>query len=410
MARVGTNRSVFDATLERIAQCFEMGEVVVSFSGGKDSTVMLECARIVARRIGKLPLTVIMNDEEIMYPGVYEYAERIANDPDFDFHWVYMNNPNLNPFNRENPYWWAFDPTIPEHEWVRKYPDYAYKVHEIDLYYLVTENRFNFGDSDIIDLVGLRSQESPKRAMTIASCGGRFYTGRWTSYSDGVPEHVKPALRSAWPIYDWRHGDVWKAIKEFNWDYCSTYDVMFKMGMKSRELRIAPITMNGAAIDQLSVVYRAFPHWFDKACKRLPGLRTAAKFGSKVVNPQRRLGETWEQCFYRTCVEEAPKWIADRAMLTKTKVLSRHAKHSTTPFPDVAACKSCGLISSWAKLTFHMYDGDPFSAYCGLPYVEPEFFRKGAGTFAGSVRDNLANNLSKREELYGSVVEGVKSE
>lgn len=400
MSRLKVGDNVFVRALDRIRECFRMGEVVVSFSGGKDSTICLELALIVARELNRLPLSVIMNDEEIMYPGVYEYAERIANNPEVDFHWVYMNNPNLNPFNREIPYWWAFDPFLPEEEWVRKYPASAYKVDEIDLYYLVTEKRFpNFGERDIIDFVGLRAEESPKRAMTIASCGGNFYTGRWTSYSLGVKEDVHPAIRTAWPIYDWRVGDVWKAINEFQWDYCSTYDVMFKMGMKARELRIAPITMNGAAINQLSIIYRAFPGWFDKASKRLPGLRTAAKFGSRVVTPQRRLEETWEQCFHRVCVEDAPKWVADRAMQAKTKLLKRHSKHSTTKFPETFKCQTCGLIGSWKELSFYMYDGDPFSLHCGLPYVEPEFFRKGAGFFSDKGRVRMEVNAEKRGEL-----------
>ena len=56
--------NVYDQALERITFLFrEFDEVVVSFSGGKDSTVTLEMALLVAEKEGKLPLTVMMLDQ-----------------------------------------------------------------------------------------------------------------------------------------------------------------------------------------------------------------------------------------------------------------------------------------------------------------------------------------------------------
>lgn len=109
-------------------------------------------------------------------------------------------------------------------------------------------------------------------------------------------------------------------------------------------------------------------------------------FGKRAVTPQRKYGETWEECFHRTCVEDAPEWIAERALHIRDDRLRMHARHSRAPFPEVKACKVCDKgITSWKKMAHVMYSGDPFASRATvlLDYIEPEFFRPGAGTWGG---------------------------
>ena len=69
--KIFLKQSVWDAALERIDYVFnEFDEVVVSFSGGKDSTVILEMALIVAKEHGRLPLTVMWLDQEAEWEAV----------------------------------------------------------------------------------------------------------------------------------------------------------------------------------------------------------------------------------------------------------------------------------------------------------------------------------------------------
>src|SRR5215203_3353383 len=87
------------------------------------------------------------------------------------------------------------------------------------------------------------------------------------------------------------------------------------------------------------------------------------------------------------CVETAPEWIAERATHARDRLLSGHARHSTAPFPEIAPCGHCSTSNSasWKKLTQNIYLGDPFAIRFNgvLSYVEPEFFREGAGTWEG---------------------------
>lgn len=90
MPRRYIGQNVFDTAVERMVILYEKGHrVVVSFSGGKDSGVCVEICVIAARLTGHLPVEVIMRDEEIMFPGTFEYAERMAQRDDVDFHWIY---------------------------------------------------------------------------------------------------------------------------------------------------------------------------------------------------------------------------------------------------------------------------------------------------------------------------------
>ena len=107
--RVQNGKDVFTSALDRLVELYSKpeDEAVVSFSAGKDSMVVLEMAILAATETDRLPVKVLMRDEEIMFPGTYEYAERVAARPEVDFHWIYASQPILNVFNRENPFIWV---------------------------------------------------------------------------------------------------------------------------------------------------------------------------------------------------------------------------------------------------------------------------------------------------------------
>jgi len=371
--------TTFDSTLDRLIRLYEEGHrLVVSFSAGKDSTCVLECAILAARLTGRLPVEVVLRDEEIAFPGTYEYAMRVAKRPEIKFHWLVAHQPIINCFNRANPYFWVFDNTLPPEQWVRQPPTDRPEcnvtfIDEINIEQMTIPSRFPPPEGkNLYAVIGLRVQESRGRLYGLFSSGGYITKpNRW-------------GVRNVRPIYDWSDGDVWKAIGDNGWDYNKAYDTFMSMGVKRKDLRIAPPTMNPAAVDLLRLGSQAWPRWFDKVADRLEGVRTAAMFGKRSVSPNRRQGETWEECFTRECIDEAPAWIAKRAVEMRDTVLRAHGRHATTPLPEVTPCRPCfGNLGSWKGLTNALYGGDPFSVKTNLPYVEPEFFRPGAGTWGG---------------------------
>ena len=374
---IGTN--VYGAALERMLALYQDdNRVIVSFSAGKDSGVTVELAIQAARQVGRLPVEVVMRDEEIMFPGTVEYAARVADRSEVDFRWISARQPVLNVFNRARPYFWVFDPEIDSTQWVRQPPTYMEWVPEQNIEALVTPERYPVGDGQpLICVIGLRATESAARRMAIWSSRGYL---------------TKPTRRGvikARPIYDWLDADVWKAHQEFGWDYNHAYDTMLRMGItQPKQLRIAPPTMNVHGAPLLQVAAKAWPEWFDRVATRLPGCRAAANFGDAVLKARRNSGETWEETFERECVRDAPAWIAERSQTARDHVLRQHRKHSRSPLPQSKPCSASGCTenkSSWRKLTNVMYDGNPWSVASmhALPIVEPEFFREGSGTWDG---------------------------
>lgn len=370
-------RNVVEEAIRRFAEQYRAGHrIVVAFSGGKDSTVMLECAIIAARQEGKLPVDVWMRDDEIMFPGTFEYCERVAARPEVEFFWAVAGQPFLNVFNREMPFVWAFDDRLKPEQWLRIPPPFARWIKENSLAMGTTRKYFPTPEGkDLIVALGLRATESFTRLRSIAT--GGLMTKPMLYERKAVDGDV--GTRRFRPICDWLDGDVWKMIKDYKLDYCSAYDVLARHGVPQKQLRLAPPTQNGGQAPIAQVARQAWPGWFDRVSTRCPGFRTVANFGLRAVMPQRRKDETWEQCFHRTCIDTAPAWIRDRSIKVLDAACKTHARHSTAPFCEVKRCQSC-KPASWKQLAQGMYLGDPYSTKQNvLPEVEPEFFRKGAG-------------------------------
>lgn len=369
-------QNVFDLALMRMLEIYDAGHrPVVSVSGGKDSTVCMEITIEAARMTGNLPVDVVTRDEEIMFPGTYEYLERVAQRPEVSFHWLYACQPIINAYNRREPYFWVFDPLLPSSAWVRTPPPFAELTPDKHIAAVTDPRRFPPAEGrTLFAVVGLRASESIARKYSVYAAKGHMtLPNKW-------------GVRNVRPIYDWQDGDVWKAIGEFGWDYNRAYDTLMRMGVPTRALRIAPPTMNAAGAAILGIGASAWPKWFDRVADRLPGVRTGAQYGKRAVLPARRHGETWQDCYQRQCIDEAPEWIADRARIVARKVQHTHGRHSTTPLPEVTPCRSCsGPTGSWKNLAYAMYGGDPFAARQRyVSHVEPEFFRAGAGTWGGA--------------------------
>jgi predicted phosphoadenosine phosphosulfate sulfurtransferase len=374
MPRVYIGTNVFDTALDRLSTLYEEGHrLVISFSAGKDSGAVLEMAILAATLTDRLPVEVVLRDEEAMFPGTYEYAERVAERPEVSMTWLTCPTANINVYNRAMPYYWLFDPELSPSQWMREPPAFHTPITDIAIDAMTTAERFPPPPGkQLYSVLGLRVSESKGRLMGLFSSGG---------YITKPNRHGISLVR---PIYDWADGDVWKAHADHGWDYNSAYDAMHRLGVKRSRLRIAPPAQNIMGAPILRVAQQAWPRWFDKLSERLPGVRLGAQFGLRACQPWRRPGETYQECFKRECIDTAPTWIAERAERVATQIVKTHAHHSTRPLPEVGDCPQCtGDLGCWKNLCRIMYGGDPHSLKTHLPYVEPEFFRPGGGTWGG---------------------------
>ncbi|MHC4401042.1 MAG: phosphoadenosine phosphosulfate reductase domain-containing protein, partial [Planctomycetota bacterium] len=226
---------------------------------------------------------------------------------------------------------------------------------------------WDWENSDMIKVVGLRAQESPRRRLAIHSSKGHLTK----------PDPVTQVI-SCRPIYDWSDGDVWLAVKKQKWDYNHAYDELYKANVPRTQIRIAPPVLGQQSLHVLSAARTIWPDWFERLCNRLDGVRRIVTHGKRALIPERRSGETWEQCYMRVCANTGIKWIAHRAQQAMDCALRFHGQHSTLPFPEVTPCLLCSgdkNLGSWKKLTFALFSGDPIclrTAPLGLKPVDPE--------------------------------------
>ena len=158
-------RNVLDVAIERMVRVYEAGHrVIVSFSAGKDSGICLEVCLIAARKTGRLPIEVMMRDEEIMFPGTFEYAERVMRREDIAFHWYTARQPVVNICNRAAPYFWVFDPLLDSSQWMRPMPSWIEEIGSKNIDHIVIPERFPLKTGQkLINVMGLRGSESTGR-------------------------------------------------------------------------------------------------------------------------------------------------------------------------------------------------------------------------------------------------------
>ena len=80
--------NVYEAALKRIERIFdEFPNVIVSISGGKDSTAVMEMTLEVARARNRLPLKVMFIDQEAEWRYTVDYMRYIKSRPELELYW-----------------------------------------------------------------------------------------------------------------------------------------------------------------------------------------------------------------------------------------------------------------------------------------------------------------------------------
>ena len=235
--------SVLQASQDRIAWTFDTFErVYVSFSAGKDSTVMLHLVAAEARKRGRT-FGVLMVDLEGQYALTIDHAVQCVKmyQDCVDLHWVCLPLHLRNAVSVYEPFWLCWDPAVKD-AWIRTPPDLAI-IDEAAFPFFKRGMEFEefvpeFGEwysqgKSCACLVGIRTDESLNRFRTIVQSKKITFDGkRWTS-------KVTENCWNVYPIYDWRSSDLWVYhSKNPSLPYNRLYDVMHKAGVPMGHMRI----------------------------------------------------------------------------------------------------------------------------------------------------------------------------
>ena len=175
--------NVFDEALERLRMIFDgHDDVIVSMSGGKDSTVLFRMALMVAQERGRLPLKVFWLDQEAEWQATVDYMQHIMELPEVTPYWYQIPFEFTNTLSPEKNFISVWNP---EDKAIWIHPQHPLSIKENPS----SENRFhelvNILPSYCTDsencavLVGMRMTESLNRRVAITQHEARYKGVTW---------------------------------------------------------------------------------------------------------------------------------------------------------------------------------------------------------------------------------------
>lgn len=334
LRRKNVDQSVYELAKERLHHTYDLFDtVVVAFSGGKDSTAMLNVTLEVARERGRLPLLAQFHDEECIPIETVDYVRRVSQDPDIRLRWLCLPVKHRNACSRKDPYWYPWDPRCPE-KWIRELPPEA--ITELD--------GFEFGKHSTVDVEGLsfRPQQYGEVGMLLGVRAEESPTRRWAvsrKVIDNYIIHSSEAgsvgnIYKVYPIYDWRTVDVWTAPKLKGWDYNAAYDLMDKFGLSPTDQRCAP-PFGEQPMRNLAMFKTCFPEIWERMYNRVPGAATAARYSMTKLysfgdRPERPEGMSWQD-FVLQLLEKFEPDVKALSGKRLHEIVRRHYRKTVEP-------------------------------------------------------------------------------
>lgn len=237
------DKSVLKASRERVSKVFDdFNKVYVSFSGGKDSTVMIHLVMSEAIKRGR-KVGVLVIDLEAQYMQTIKHIEEICikYKDNIDLHWFCGELQLRNAVSDFEPKWVCWDSDA-KNLWVREMPSMASDLTQYQFYYpkmefeemMVLFGKWYAGKEKCAAFIGIRSDESLHRYRAItAQKNGLTHNGyKWST-------KVSSNLYNIYPIYDWRTEDIWVFhLKHPELPYNKIYEMMTRAGVKLSNQRL----------------------------------------------------------------------------------------------------------------------------------------------------------------------------
>mgnify|MGYP002796543809 FL=1 len=309
---------VLTAAKQRIAKVFDdFPRVYVSFSGGKDSSVMLHLVMEEAikrdRKVG-----VLLVDLEGMYKITIEHIQAMYDlyADHIEPYWVCLPIRLRNAVSVFEPRWMCWEPGK-ENVWIRQPPSMAITDETFFPFFrrgmefeefVPLFGKWYGGGKLTACFVGIRSDESLNRYRTIKGKKSMFEGLQWTTWlGDG--------LYNIYPIYDWKVSDVWLYNTRYHKPYNKLYDYMHQAGLTPSQMRIC----QPYGDDQrkgLWLFHVIEPETWARVVARVNGANQGAMYvretgdimgNIKISKPE---GHTWES-FSHLLLESMPPQTKD---------------------------------------------------------------------------------------------------
>jgi predicted phosphoadenosine phosphosulfate sulfurtransferase len=292
MARTSVRgiENVLEATHKRISFLFDnYDNIQLSFSGGKDSTVLFHLLNEEAKKRDR-KFIVYFQDQEAEYGATIDFVEWCMSQTNVIPLWYQVPIFMTNASSHQQLFLWAWGEG---EQWVRQKNNLA--VHLIENKYPKRFHKFNLWvgqnlrklEGKSISIIGLRAEESPDRRFVMFGEDSELFWLR----------RINEPHR-AYPIIDWRYKDVWKYLIDGGFKYNKIYDKMYMLGHNIRTMRVSNL-VHEKAFRCLTDLQELEPDTYDKLEQRLHGVHTAAIYGKEnLIYSIKELPErfnTWKE-------------------------------------------------------------------------------------------------------------------
>ncbi len=314
--------NVYSETQKRLDYIFsEFDNIYVSYSGGKDSGVLLNlCIDYIRKNNLNIKLGLFHLDYEAQYTYTTEYVDQTLSE-NSDILEIYRC---CIPFkvttctSMHEDHWRPWEESKKD-IWVSDLPKSCYTEKDFDFFesnmwdYEFQEKFSNWihkkkNATKTICLVGIRTQESLNRWRAIHSDKNtNKYKG--VSWTKKMYENVF----NGYPIYDWITEDIWIANSKFNWSYNKLYDIYYQAGITIDQMRVASPFISTAQ-DSLKLYRIIEPKTWGKLIGRVNGVNFTGLYGGTTAMGWRDIklpkGHTWKS-YMEFLLSTLPEHTAD---------------------------------------------------------------------------------------------------
>lgn len=397
------NINVYEAAKQRIEYTFDNFEkIYLSFSAGKDSTVMLHLVIDEAiKRNRKIGLLFI--DWECQIGLTIDFAkqmyERYKNY--IIPYWIALPIKTWNSCSMYEPEWIAWDKNKQD-LWVRQ-PD-KISITDINYFPFYYENQpfeefvplfaqwYANGDKCAC-FVGIRADESLNRFRSIAREKGMYEDKKWTT-------NVVDEVYNVYPIYDWRTADIWRYLGKFDKPYNKLYDRMHQSGMKISQMRICE-PFGDEARKGLWLYQVVDPEMWAKVSLRVAGANTGALYSTEkgavmgnhsIVLPD---GHTYKS-FALHLLNTMPKHTMEHyknKIAVYLKWWSKRDYENGIPDSVDKHLEASGKVPSWRKIVKTILKNDYWCKGLGFSPTKSSAYQKYCELMKRRIKEWNLNDL-----------------
>lgn len=378
--------NVLTASENRISETFDkFKKIYISFSGGKDSTVLLHLVANEAIKRNR-KFGVLFIDWECQFESTISHIKDLFTEYN-DFiepYWIQLEIMTNNSTSMYEPTWKSWDESKVK-LWTRdkelnSIKDKAYFPFYFDN---ITFEEFVplFGEwyangEPTACFVGLRAQESLNRFRTIARNDVSRFEDK--KYSVKITQN----LYNFYPLYDWKATDIWKYFGYSKKLYNKIYDKMYQAGLTINQMRIDE-PFGDEARKNLWLYHILEPHTWAKLVARMNGANTGSLYsqegGNVLGNNKLSLpeGHTWES-FSKHLLDTMPPSTSEHYKNKIFKYIQWYMDKGFETIPDYGDWKKeqKGEIPSWRQIAKTLLRNDYWCRNLGFQITKSSAYEK----------------------------------